>query len=102
MQEIRTETNEGEKVNKIELERLFLSPTAEPHPNMVNGVGDFVQLVNYEGERMPDIGIVVQQSAHDNDMWLVEWTNCDTDHDGYAIGEMYDTWVETGDLWVIR
>jgi len=89
-------------VNKIELERLFVSPTTEPHPNMVRGVGDIVQLVNYEGERMTDIGIVVQQSAHDADMWLVEWTNCDPDHDGYAIGEMYDTWVETGDLWAIR
>ena len=72
------------------------------HQNMVNGIGDFVQLVNYEGNLMPDIGIVVRQSAHDRDMWLVEWTNCDPDHDGYAIGEMYDTWVETGDLWVIR
>ena len=89
-------------MNKIELERLFVSPTAEPHPNMVGSVGDIVQLVNDEGERMPDIGIVVQQSAHDRDMWKVEWTNSDRDYDGWAIGEMYDTWVDTGDLWVVR
>ena len=89
-------------MNKIELERLFVSQTAEPHPNMVRGVGDIVQLVNSDGERMPDIGIVVEQSPHNADMWKVEWTNSDRDYDGWAIGEMYDTWVDTGDLWVVR
>ena len=61
-------------------------------------VGDIVQLVNYEGELMPDIGIVVQQSPHTANLWKVEWTNSDPDHDGWAKGEMYDAWLETGDL----
>ena len=87
----------------IEWETMFeLSADNPVHKNMVTGVGDLVRLVNYEGELMPDIGIVVQQSAHDADMWRVEWTNSDPDHDGWAKGEMYDTWLETGDLWVIQ
>ena len=88
-------------MNTEMLDILTPKPLETPHPNMVTEVGQIVQLVNYEGELMPDIGIVVQQSPHDADMWKVEWTNSDPDHDGWAKGEMYDTWLETGDLWVI-
>ena len=60
-------------------------------------VGDIVQLVNYEGELMPDIGIVVQRSKL-SCMWLVEWTNSDPDHDVWARGDMYEAWLDAEDL----
>ena len=47
------------------------------------------------------MALLYSSHAHDADMWKVEWTNSDPDHDGWAKGEMYDTWLETGDLWVI-
>ena len=83
------------------LDILTPKPLETPHPNMVTEIGELVQLVNSEGELIPDIGIVVEQSAHDADLWRVEWTNSDHEWEGYACGEVYHAWFETGDLWVI-
>ncbi len=75
----------------------------EPHPNMVTGIGDVVQCVDMEGNPLPDVGIVIGQSAHDWNMWRVHWTCRNVDADGIYHGvREYETWTDTGDLWVIR
>ena len=61
-------------------------------------VGDIVQLLNWEGKLMPDIGIVVKKSTSVNDTWLVEWTNSDPDHDVWVRGDMYEAWLDAEDL----
>ena len=69
----------------------------------VTGLGDCVQLVSSDGTLASDIGVIVEQSAHDRTLWRVVWLNCDewTTTNG-MYGDWYDTWVETGDLWAIR
>jgi len=70
---------------------------------MVREVGDLVQLMSEYGDKMGDIGIVVEQSAHDRDLWRIQWLNTDESMmtNGHY-GDWYDSWVETGDLWAIR
>mgnify|MGYP001188123867 CR=1 FL=1 len=87
-------------IEPVSWKDLFDSATPpKPHPNQVRGIGDVVQMVSEFGERLPDIGVVVEQSANDWAMWRVEWTNSDRNYDGWAIGDMYDSWVDEGDLW---